>query len=125
MHKIQFLNPGHIVAGGHYSSIARVGPLVFTAGHVPRDENRTVIGSTIAEQTTATLSSIKDSLSAFNVTLEDIIQVRVHLSDLSLASEFNAAYADFFGAHKPTRTVVGSQLNGVMVEIDIVAYTSS
>ncbi|MBK5203977.1 MAG: RidA family protein [Polaromonas sp.] len=122
MNKIKLLTPSNTQVGGHYSSAATVGPFIFTAGHVPRDENRNVVGETITEQTIATLQNIQNTLKAANATLHDVVQVRVHLSDLSLAPGFNAAYAEFFGSHKPVRTVVGSQLNGVMIEVDVIAY---
>ena len=34
----------------------------------------------------------------------------------------NLVYAQHFPNSKPVRTVTGSQLNGVLVEIDVVAY---
>jgi 2-iminobutanoate/2-iminopropanoate deaminase len=91
---------------------------------VPRDADRNIVGATIAEQTVAALKNVEGILREANATLTDIVQVRVHLSDLSLTAEFNRAYAEFFGAHKPARTLVGSALNGVMVEIDAIAYVT-
>jgi 2-iminobutanoate/2-iminopropanoate deaminase len=109
-------------AGGHYSMGLRAGDFVFTAGLTPRDQNRNVIGTTIEEQTAATLENIKGVLSRFGATLDQAVKATVHLSDLALAPGFNATYARYFPNRKPVRTVVGSQLNGVLVEIDIVAF---
>jgi len=54
--------------------------------------------------------------------LESVVKATVHLSDLSLFSRFNAVYARYFPDPKPVRTTVGSQLVGILVEIDLVAY---
>jgi 2-iminobutanoate/2-iminopropanoate deaminase len=108
--------------GGHYSLGMRAGDFVFTAGHTPRDHNRNVIGTTIEEQTAATLENIKRVLSRFGATFDQVVKATVHLSDLADASGFNATYARYFPNRKPVRTVVGSQLNGVLVEIDVVAF---
>lgn len=125
MNTVKTLTPTNTQIGGHYSSATIVGPFIFTAGHVPRDADRNVVGHTITEQTIATLKNIQKTLDAAGATLNNIVQVRVHLSDLSLAPEFNTIYAEFFGSHKPARTVVGSELNGVLVEIDVIAYTGT
>jgi 2-iminobutanoate/2-iminopropanoate deaminase len=54
--------------------------------------------------------------------MEDVVKSTVHLSDLSLFSRFNEAYTRYFPDPKPVRTTVGSQLIGILVEIDVVAY---
>lgn len=108
--------------GGHYSLGMRAGDFVYTAGQVPRDQNRTIIGTTIEEQTAATLDNIKSILSRFGANLDQVVKATVHLSDLKHAPGFNAAYVRYFPNRRPVRTVVGSQLNGVLVEIDMVAF---
>jgi 2-iminobutanoate/2-iminopropanoate deaminase len=122
---MKFLIPEDARLGGHYSSAVMAGPFVFTAGQVPRDGDRNIMGGTIAEQTVAALKNVENILREAKARLTDVVQVRVHLSDLSLAPEFNRAYSEFFGSHRPARTVVGSQLNGVMVEIDAIAYVTA
>ena len=107
--------------GGHYSAGRRIGNLVFTAGQVPRDAERAVIGATIEEQTEATLRNVEQVLSSFGASMQDIVKATVHLQSLTDVPGFNAAYAKFFPDVKPVRTVVGSALNGVLVEIDVVA----
>ena len=52
----------------------------------------------------------------------DVVKVSAHLTDLSLFDRYNKVYATYFPDPKPTRTTVGSQLLGIMVEIDAIAY---
>ncbi|MDF1671333.1 MAG: RidA family protein [Roseovarius sp.] len=111
-------------SGGHYSAGRRVGNLIFTAGQVPRDEKRSVIGKCIIEQTEATFHNLQSVLSSYGAGLEDIVKATVHLQDLSDVTGFNEVYARFFPGVKPVRTVVGSNLNGILVEIDVIAVAT-
>ena len=54
--------------------------------------------------------------------MADVVKATVHLSDLSLFPRYNTVYAAYFPDPKPTRTTVGSQLLGILVEIDVIAY---
>jgi|SRR5271157_92540 len=109
--------------GGAYSQGLRVGDFVFTAGMGPwHPQTREVVGDTIEEQTIRTLENIQGVLAAGGASLADVVKATVHLSDLSLFSRFNQVYMRYFPDPKPVRTTVGSQLNGILVEIDVVAY---
>ncbi|WMT79611.1 RidA family protein [Bradyrhizobium sp. Ash2021] len=108
--------------GGHYSMGLRAGDFVFTAGQTPRDLKRNVIGSNIEEQTVATLENVQRVLSEFGATLDNVVKATVHLANLADASRFNTVYSRYFPQTRPVRTVTGSQLNGVLVEIDVVAF---
>lgn len=110
-------------SGGHYSAGRKVGNLIFTSGQVPRDANRFVIGKGIVEQTEATFHNLQSVLSEHGAGLEDIVKATVHLQDLADVTGFNEVYAQFFPGVKPVRTVVGSNLNGVLVEIDVIVVT--
>ncbi len=110
------------MAGGHYSHGLRAGDFIYTAGQVPRDSKRNVIGTTIEEQTAATLENVGRVLKSFGATFDHVVKATVHLSDVANAPRFNAVYARYFPNNKPVRTLTGSQLNGVLVEVDVVAY---
>ena len=92
--------------GGHYSLGMRAGDLVFTAGQVPRDRDRNVIGTTIEEQTAATLENIKRILARFGASLDQVVKATVHLSDLAHAAGFNTTYARYFPKNPPARIFV-------------------
>jgi 2-iminobutanoate/2-iminopropanoate deaminase len=109
-------------AGGHYAHGVRAGDFVYTAGQVPRDAERNVIGTTVEEQTAATLENVGRVLKSFGATFDNVVKATVHLSDVANAPRFNAVYARYFPNNRPVRTLTGSQLNGVLVEVDVVAY---
>ncbi len=110
-------------AASPYSPGLRVGDFVFVSGQVPRDPaTGKIVGDTIEEQTKQVLENIKAILAVGGATMEDVVKVSAHLTDLSLFDRYNTVYVTYFTDPKPTRTTVGSQLPGILVEIDAIAY---
>ncbi|GCE02926.1 RidA family protein [Dictyobacter aurantiacus] len=108
---------------GAYSQGLRAGDFIFVSGQGPIDPaTGEIVGQTIEEQTARVLENIKAILAAGGATLDDVVKSTVHLSDLSLFADYNKVYSSYFSDPKPTRTTVGSQLAGFMVEIDVIAY---
>jgi 2-iminobutanoate/2-iminopropanoate deaminase len=108
---------------GAYSQGLRVGDFIFVSGQGPLDpKTGQIVGTTIEEQTARVLENIKAILAAGGATMGDVVKVSTHLSDLSLFERYNKVYATYFPDPKPTRTTVGSQLLGILVEIDAIAY---
>ena len=108
---------------GAYSQGIRAGDFVFVAGQGPLDPaTGQIVGETIEEQTARTLENVRAILEAAGATMADVVKSTVHLTDLSLFGRFNEVYSSYFPDPKPVRTTVGSELLGIMVEIDVVAY---
>jgi 2-iminobutanoate/2-iminopropanoate deaminase len=108
---------------GAYSQGLKAGDFIFVSGQGPLDpDTGKVVGETIEEQTTRTLENVKAILEAAGASMADVVKVSAHLSDLSLFDRYNKVYSTYFPDPKPTRTTVGSQLLGIMVEIDAIAY---
>lgn len=108
---------------GAYSQGLRAGDFIFISGQGPLDPvTGQIIGDTVEEQTARVLENIKAILEAGGATMADVVKVTAHLSDLSLFERYNKVYATYFPDPKPTRTTVGSQLLGILVEIDAIAY---
>lgn len=113
----------HLPQGGHYASWRRVGGWCLTAGIVPRDSQRNLIGTTVEAQTAAVFERLKAVLAEAGATLEQVVKINVYLASLDDMGAFNAEYARQMGSLKPVRTTIGCELNGVKVEVDAVAYT--
>ncbi|MCL6445996.1 MAG: Rid family detoxifying hydrolase [Alicyclobacillus sp.] len=107
---------------GLYSQGLRVGNRIYVAGQGPINvQTGKIAGETIESQTRQVLGNIRVILEAGGATLDDVVKCTVHLSDLKYFDEFNKVYKEFFHEPYPVRTTVGSQLKGMLVEIDVIA----
>ncbi len=123
MTKQQIFTTAGAKPGGAYSQGLRVGDFIFVSGQGPFEPaTGKLIGDSIEAQTAQTLENLKAILEAGGATMADVVKVAAHLSDLALFDRYNRVYATYFPDPKPTRTTVGSQLKGIMVEIDAIAY---
>lgn len=122
MPKQQITTTAGAPPAGAYSQGLHVGDFIFVSGQGPRNPITGEVGDTIEEQTASTLENVKAILEAGGATMADVVKVTAHLSDLALFERYNRVYATYFPDPKPARTTVGSQLNGILVEIDAIAY---
>jgi 2-iminobutanoate/2-iminopropanoate deaminase len=109
--------------GGAYSQAMVLGSLVFTSGITPVDPaTGKVVDGDVAAQTEQVLKNLDTILQATGSGLAHAIKATVHLQDLRHDfPAFNETYARLMPDPKPVRTTVGSDLRGVLVEIDLVA----
>jgi 2-iminobutanoate/2-iminopropanoate deaminase len=111
---------------GAYSAVLRCGDFVYVSGQSARDENLGIVGKTIEEQTRKTLSNIEKLLASAGASMSDLVKATVHMTDLSEFQRYNTVYAELVPEPQPVRTTVGSTLApGVLIEIDVVAYTGA
>jgi 2-iminobutanoate/2-iminopropanoate deaminase len=106
--------------------VLRAGDFIFVSGQAPIDPaSNEIVGTTIEEQTARTIENVRLLLEAAGAQLSDVVKATVHLSDMALFDRYNTVYASYFPDPKPVRTTVGSQLDGFMIEIDVIAYIGS
>ena len=106
---------------GPYSHLAVVGGLVFTAGFGPQDPATDWVPEGIEAQTEAVIRNVERALAQVGLDLSHVVKVTAHLADQADFAAYNAVYERLFPAPYPVRTTVGSQLGGILVEIDVVA----
>lgn len=111
------------VTSAPLSQGVRKGPILQISGQLPFDlQTGAVVRTTVAEQTTQVLSNIAAVLKAGGASMEDVVMLRVYLTDPADLAEMNAAYAVAVGEPFPARTTVYMQLPpGLLVEIDALA----
>jgi 2-iminobutanoate/2-iminopropanoate deaminase len=109
---------------GPFAHATRFGSLIFVTGQMPTDPatGRMVDGDVIAqaEQVRRNLEAV---LRQFDLTLDDVLMVRVYLTDLDDFDVFNATYETWFDGPLPSRTCVGVSglAVGAAIEIDLIA----
>jgi 2-iminobutanoate/2-iminopropanoate deaminase len=107
--------------GGGYSQAMIAGDFVYTCGFGPHDPTTGEIPEGIAAQTRQALRNVEAALNAAGSGLDRLVKATVHLSTLDDFPAFDEAYRSVLPGPLPVRTTVGSQLAGILVEIDVVA----
>jgi 2-iminobutanoate/2-iminopropanoate deaminase len=107
--------------GGAYSHLVEANGFVFTAGLSGHDPATGKLPAGIRAQTDQVIRNLETALGAVGLTLADVVKTTVHLANLADFGAFNGAYRERFPEPYPVRTTVGSQLAGILVEIDAVA----
>ncbi|MFD7507519.1 RidA family protein [Streptomyces sp. NPDC059850] len=83
------------------------------------------VGPTLREQTLQTLRNVQSVLEAGEASWEDVVMIRVYLTDTGHFAEFNEIYNEFFADLKEApaaRTTIYVGLPaGLLVEIDALA----
>ena len=108
----------------HYSPCVKFGNLVFTSGQLPlisREPKEAAAG--IEAQTLLCLQKIEKLITEYGLTKKDVIKTTAFISDIKDWGAVNGVYADYFGEHKPARSIIPvKKLNyGCLIEIEAIA----
>ncbi|GAB3474989.1 RidA family protein [Amycolatopsis cihanbeyliensis] len=106
-----------------FAQASRKGNILQVAGQVPFDPSSgEVVGATVAEQTRQTFRNIEAVLEAAGSSIDDLVMVRVYLTDTAHFAELNETYNQLVREPYPARTTVYVGLPaGLLVEIDALA----
>ncbi|WNV89453.1 Rid family detoxifying hydrolase [Umezawaea sp. Da 62-37] len=106
-----------------FSQGVRKGNVLQVAGQVAFDaETGSVVGTTVKEQTAQTLRNVGAVLEAAGASFDDVVMLRVYLTDTAHFGEMNDAYGEFMTEPYSARTTVYVGLPaGLLVEIDALA----
>ncbi|MFP3988268.1 RidA family protein, partial [Streptomyces sp. E11-3] len=124
--------PTHTTPPAKFSHGVRKGNILQVAGQVgflPATDGRppTPAGPTLREQTLQTLANVKAILEEGGASWDDVMMVRVYLTDTAHFAEFNAIYDEYLDAQNlkepaSARTTVYVGLPaGLLIEIDALA----
>ena len=106
----------------HLSPAIRTGSLLFLSGQLAFDDQGQIKGD-IEAQTALILEHQFAVLAQHDLSPENIVKAGVWLTERANFQRFDQAFARAFGAHRPTRSTVVSQLaiEGALIEIDLIA----
>ncbi len=123
--KVTLINPSSFAPSlAPYSQGATAGDLIVTAGQVALDNENKIAGlGDVAEQTRVTIERIRTVLAEAGASLTDIFYAQVWLTDMADFPDFNLAWGELFGDHRPARATVRSDLalEGLLIEIQVMA----
>lgn len=116
-------------AGGpHYSPFTVGGGLIFVSGQLPLKPGRdtSLANASFKEQVEQTLRNLEAVLRSAGAELSQVIKTTVYLSDIADWDELDVLYGQFFGATRPSRSVVptGPLHFGFRIEIEAIALAT-
>lgn len=105
-----------------FSRAVQAGGFLFLSGQVSMSEQAEPMRSDITTQTHNIMAAIERTLQSCGSSLNAVVKVTVWLSDMKHFAEFNQAYAAYFPAGFPARSVVCAKLAFELdVEIEVQA----
>ncbi len=84
-----------------FSAGIRTGNLLFLSGVVGRSET-----GDISEATRNALDGIQDRLEAAGMSMTDVVQCTVFMTDIGQYQEINETYVQYFDSEPPARTAI-------------------
>ena len=116
--------PNAPTPGGHYSQAVVHNGLVFISGILPiKPDGQKLNAVSVEEQIEQVLANLDAILQAAGSKRSNVLKVSVFVSDISAWSTVNQLYSQFFGDHRPARSVVPcSPLHyGFGIELEAIA----
>lgn len=108
---------------GPYTPVVRAGDWIIVSGQLGLRDGALVEGG-VAAQTTQAVANLRAQLATLGAELADVAKTLCFLTDMGTFAEFNGAYVEGFGTHRPARSTIGVAAlpAGGSVEIEAWAY---
>ena len=122
--KRKIFNAEGAVSVGPYSHAVESEDFVYLSGQTPIDsETGTLVEGNITEQTEQCFKNLFNVLQSAGLSGDDVIKVKVFLTDMENFHAMNEVYAKQFSVPYPARTTIGvKELPlGAQVEIEMIA----
>ncbi|MCB2055846.1 MAG: RidA family protein [Geminicoccaceae bacterium] len=97
--------PGVMEPVSHYCHVVRAGDLVWVSGIVGMEADGRVPGTTV-EQFDLAIEVMDKCLKAAGCGPEQVVKVRVFMTDITERAAINPRRIAYFGAHRPASTLV-------------------
>jgi len=111
---------------GPYSHGATDGEMLYTAGQIPVTPAGDVLSDEpIGVQTEQSLENIRRILAVEELTMDDVLETTVYLTDIGAFDEMNEVYRSFFDSDPPARTALEVNRIADDAAIEIEATASS
>ena len=111
---------------GHYSPAVIHNGLVYVSGQLPIDfiSGKSEPEADQREQIKQALSNMLHVLELAGSNKDKVIKTTVYISDIELWPLVNQVYAEFFGDHRPARSIVPSSglHYGSIIEVEAIAH---
>ena len=109
---------------GPYSQAIRANGMIYCSGQIPiNPASGTVEAKAIEEQTTQSITNLKNVLEKAGSSLSKVVKTTVFIKDMNDFAALNRVYAELFGDTRPARSCVevARLPKDVLVEIECIA----
>ncbi|WP_147534373.1 RidA family protein [Bacillus marasmi] len=116
---------GNLKSNGHYALATVHNDTVYVSGQFAIDPiTREKKFGPIEQETLQALKNVELILEELGSKKEQILRMTLYIPDVKLWDKVDTVYKEFFGNHKPARTVVPTnELHfGFKIEIEAIAY---
>ncbi len=105
----RYINPSSVAdsTGLPFSGAVLVGNTLYLSGAIGIDAEQQV-PDTAEEEARNVLTSVRETLEAADMSMDDLVSVQVFCSDVAHYDAFNRVYRTFFTAEFPARAFLGS-----------------
>lgn len=102
-----------------FSGAVEVGNTLYVSGHLGLDKQTKQAPEDAALEAALVLDAIAATLGRADMTMDDLVQVQVFCTDLTLYETFNEVYRQRFSAEFPARAFIGTSdlLRGCHFEV--------
>jgi len=95
-------------ANAPFSEAVLVGDTLYIGGHLGLDPATGKPGATPEDEAKLLMEAFKRTIEAAGMSMNDLVSVQVHCSDVSLYNAFNGVYRTYFDDKYPARAFLGS-----------------
>lgn len=109
---------------GHYSQAIVHNDLVFVSGILPiTPDGQKLSEADLSTQAQQVFANLKAILETAGTSPDKVIKTTIFITDVSFWGAINALYAEFFGEHRPARSIVPiKDLHyGLLLELEAIA----
>ncbi|MSQ70170.1 MAG: RidA family protein [Betaproteobacteria bacterium] len=118
------ISDGLIAAKVPISAVVRANGFLFLSGLPPMDpKTGKMIKGDIVKQTKGSLNAVKHALKSAGSSLDQVVSVRIYISNAAYFGTVNEIYKQYFKTNQPARTfvTVGSWPMEFDIEVECIA----
>ena len=125
----EIINPKNVHWPIGYSHICKVGETVHVSGQLALDQDGNIVGEgDMALQTEKTYENLKKCLESVGATINDIVMLRVFVTDLEEFQKTGDIRKKYFGKYRPATTgleISKLYFDDAMIEVEATAVIGS
>ena len=125
----EIINPKNVHWPIGYSHIAKIGDTVHVSGQLPLDQEGKIVGKgDMTLQTEKTYENLKKCLESVGATINDIVMLRVFVTDLEEFQKTGEVRKKYFGKYRPATTgleISRLYFDDAMIEVEAMAVIGS